>query len=486
MADDSLCEKDELLARQLGRRDFLALIGAGAASLVTSRLRFLQAAPAVGRPNIIVIVADDLGYADIGVHGCKDIPTPNIDSIAQNGVRFTNAYVSCPVCSPTRAGLMTGRYQQRFGHEFNPGGQLRSPSVKFGLPLSQVTLADILKGDGYATGLVGKWHLGQDPEFHPMKRGFDEYFGFLGGSHSYVDAKADPNNLIIRGTEPVDEKEYLTDAFTREALAFIDRRKAQPFFLYLTYSAVHNPLQATDKYLARFAGIADQRRRTYAAMLSAMDDGIGAVIAKLKSSGLYDDTMLFFISDNGGPSFPDRGNASSNVPLRATKGTVYEGGIRVPFLLQWPNRLPQGITYDKPVISLDFLPTAIGPARARVPAGHAIDGVNLMPYIRGRRSTPPHDILFWRFGQQHAVREGNWKLVRLAQQSDELYDLASDISESNNLAAVKPDVVQKLSEELAAWESGLSAPLWQPTGPARTTTPRRQARPGRRLAPTER
>jgi arylsulfatase A-like enzyme len=484
MADDSVCEKDELLARQVGRRDFLALIGVGAASLVTSRLRFLQAAPAVGRPNIIVIVADDLGYADIGVHGCKDIPTPNIDSIAQNGVRFTNAYVSCPVCSPTRAGLMTGRYQQRFGHEFNPG-QVTSPSVKFGLPLSQVTLADILKGDGYATGLVGKWHLGQDPEFHPMKRGFDEYFGFLGGSHSYVDAKADPRNLILRGTEPADEKEYLTDAFTREALAFIDRRKAQPFFLYLTYNAVHNPLQATKKYLDRFASIADERRRTYAAMLSAMDDGIGAVLAKLRQSGIHDDTLVFFISDNGGPSFPDRGNASNNLPLRATKGTVYEGGIRVPFLLQWPNRLPRGRAYDNPVISLDILPTAAAAARAQLPAGPAIDGVDLMPYIRGRRSTSPHDILFWRFGQQHAVRKGNWKLVRLAQQPDELYDLASDISESNNLAAAKPDVVQKLSEELAAWESGLSPPLWQPMGPQRNR-PRSQARPGRRLAPTGR
>jgi arylsulfatase A-like enzyme len=285
----------------------------------------------------------------------------------------------------------------------------------------------------------------------------------------------------------VDEKEYLTDAFTREALAFIDRRKAQPFFLYLTYNAVHNPLQATDKYLARFAGIADQRRRTYAAMLSAMDDGIGAVIAKLKSSGLYGDTMIFFLSDNGGPSFPDRGNASSNVPLRATKGTVYEGGIRVPFLLQWPRRLPGGKTYDQSVISLDILPTLAGAARARLAADVKIDGVNLMPHVMGQSSiSRPHYALFWRFGQQHAVREGNWKLVRLAQQPDELYDLASDISESNNLAAVKPDIVQKLSDELAAWESGLSPPLWQPMGPAPTTTPRRQARPGRRLAPTER
>jgi len=465
MPKDQVPEDELLPSGQIGRRDFLALLGAGAAALLTDRLRVLEAAVQPGKANIIVIVADDLGYADIGVHGCKDIPTPNIDSIAQNGVRFTNAYVSCPVCSPTRAGILTGRYQERFGHEFNPG-PLKVTDVDVGLPVSQVTVANVLKSAGYATGIVGKWHLGAAPHFQPQKRGFDEFFGFLDGSHSYLDLKASMPAPIFRGTEPVDEKEYLTDAFTREAVSFIERHKSEPFFLYLTYNAVHVPMQATQKYLDRFPGIANERRRTYAAMLSAMDDGIGAVLAKLKEAGILDNTMVVFISDNGGPSFPDRGNASNNSPLRATKGTVYEGGIRVPLLLQWPRRLPGGKTYDNPVISLDILPTAAAAGRARLPADLKVDGVNLLPYVRGRRTGQPHDILFWRFGEPRAVRKGNWKLVKIPQQSDELYDLASDISESKNLAAEKPEIVEELGKALAAWESELIAPLWGRAGTA--------------------
>jgi arylsulfatase A-like enzyme len=252
----------------LTRRSFL-LSTAGAA--------LAQRSPK--KPNVIVILADDLGYGDIPG---TDIPTPNIDSIARNGVRFTNGYVSCPVCSPTRAGLMTGRYQTRFGHEFNPGPATEAES-DFGLPLSEKPLPVYMKELGYATGLVGKWHLGYKPEFHPMKRGFDEYFGFLGGAHSYLDANADRANAILRGTTPVDEKEYLTDAFTREAVAFIDKRAgSQPFFLYLTYNAVHGPMHASEARMKRFESISDAKRRTYATMLAALDDGVGQVLAKLR------------------------------------------------------------------------------------------------------------------------------------------------------------------------------------------------------------
>ena len=270
------------------------------------------------RPNILLIVGDDMGYADVGVHGCKDIPTPHIDSIAKNGVRCSSGYVSGPYCSPTRAALLTGRYQQRFGHEFNPGPPVEA-NIGVGLSLKEKTLADRLKDAGYATALVGKWHLGHDKKFHPLNRGFQEYFGFLGGAHSYTNAKADGNNPVMRGFDVIDEKEYLTDAFAREALAFIDRNKSKPFFLYLAFNAVHAPLQAPPKYRDRFADITDQRRRTYAAMMSAMDDAIGRVLGTLKENKLEENTLVFFISDNGGPPV----NGSTNGTLRGYKAVSY-------------------------------------------------------------------------------------------------------------------------------------------------------------------
>ncbi len=239
----------------------------------------------------MLLVADDLGYGELSIQGCKDIPTPNIDSIAKNGVRFTNGYVSCPVCSPTRAGLMTGRYQQRFGHELNPG-PAEAAETQFGLPLTETTFANRLKSLGYATGMVGKWHLGYKPEFHPMKRGFDEFFGFLGGAHSYVDPLTKSANPVLRGTQPFEEKEYLTDAFAREAVAFIERRKNEAFFLYLPFNAVHAPLQTPDKYISRFPSIADSKRRTFAGMQSAMDDAVGRVLAKLRQIGQEENTLI--------------------------------------------------------------------------------------------------------------------------------------------------------------------------------------------------
>jgi arylsulfatase A-like enzyme len=416
-----------------------------------------------GKPNIVLIVADDLGYGDIGCHGGRQIPTPHIDSLAAHGVRCTSGYVTCPVCSPTRAGLLTGRYQQRFGHEFNPGPPAAAPA-NFGLPLSEKTLADRLKALGYATGMVGKWHLGFKPEYHPLSRGFDEFFGFLGGAHSYVNARADGTNPILRGRETIDEKEYLTDAFTREATAFINRRKDAPFFLYLTFNAVHAPMQAPEKYLARFGGIRNERRRTYAAMLSAMDDGIGQVLDTLRREGLEENTLVFFISDNGGPP---QANASRNTPLSGAKGTVMEGGIRVPFLVQWPTKLPQGKVFDAPVVSLDILPTAIAAAGGQIDAGAKLDGVNLLPYLTGENQSPPHDALYWRFGEARAIRSGNWKLVRPVSTSPQLFDLAADVGETKNLAAEKPDVLRDLESRLGKWDAELAKPLWRGQGGAK-------------------
>ena len=292
----------------------LLVLGATAAPVVAAE----QPRP----PNILFIVGDDMGYADVGFHGCQDIPTPHLDSLAASGVRFTNGYVSGPYCSPTRAGLLTGRYQQRFGHEFNPSGSN-------GLPIRETTIADRLKAAGYVTGLVGKWHLGAQPAMQPQQRGFREFFGFLAGAHSYFNVAG-----ILRGTTPVTELDYTTDAFGREACSFIATHQGRSWFLYLAFNAVHTPMDATSDRLKRFAAIADPRRRAYAAMMFAMDEAIGRVRQQLVATGQERDTLVVFISDNGGPTMPGvTVNASSNRPLRGSKRTTLEGGIRVPIVL---------------------------------------------------------------------------------------------------------------------------------------------------------
>src|SRR5262245_31692473 len=414
------------------------------------------------KPNIIFIVGDDMGYADEGFHGCQDIPTPNLDNLAKASVRCTNGYVSGPYCSPTRAGLMTGRYQTRFGHEFNAG----APGS--GLPLTETMIAARLKSAGYATGLVGKWHLGSEPQFHPQKRGFDEFFGFLGGAHDYFEDQG-----ILRGTQQVDEKEYLTDAFGREAVEFIERHKNAPFFLYLAFNAVHTPMQADDPRLKKFASISDDRRRTYAAMMSAMDDAIGKVRKKLDDAGLTQNTLVTFISDNGGPTMPGTTvNASSNKPLRGSKRTTLEGGIRVPFLVSWPEKIKPAV-YDKPVIQLDLNATALTAAGVSIQPDWKLEGADLVPFISGTNSAAPHETLYWRFGQQMAIRHGDYKLVRYDTNADtltgangqpvssaQLYNLKDDISESKDLAKTMPDKVNELQAKWDTWNKSNVAPLW--------------------------
>jgi arylsulfatase A-like enzyme len=425
-----------------------------------------RAAEKARRPNILILLADDLGYADVGFQGCKDIPTPNIDSLAKGGVRCTNGYVSGPYCSPTRAGLMTGRYQTRFGHEFNPGGK----GPEQGLPLSETTMADRLGAAGYATGWVGKWHLGSVAKFHPSKRGFKETFGFLDGAHAYFPEKGAP---ILRGTEVVPEKEYLTDAFAREAVAFIDRHKSEPFFLYLAFNAVHTPMQATEDRLKKF-DIPNKMRHTYAAMTLAMDEGIGRVLDKLRAEKLEEDTLIFFFSDNGGPVMKGTTiNGSRNTPLRGSKRTTLEGGIRVPFAVVWKGKLPAGKTYDQPVIQLDIQPTALAAAGVDVQTDWKLDGVNLLPYLEGKNAAAPHDTLYWRFGEQMAIRQGDWKLVRYDPAADgddktkgatpaKLYNLAQDIGEANDLSAKEPDKLKELEAVWQKWNATLAKPLWGP------------------------
>jgi arylsulfatase A-like enzyme len=347
---------------------------------------------------------------------------------------------------------MTGRYQQRFGHEFNSGG----PGG--GLPLGETTLADRLQAASYATCAVGKWHLGGKPEFHPLARGFDEFFGFLGGAHTYFARRGG----ILRGRDPVEEREYLTDAFGREACGFLDRVGERPFLLYLAFNAVHTPLEADDQRLAKFAGIADRTRRTYAAMLSALDDNVGRVMAKLRDRGLDKDTIVFFISDNGGPVMPGTTvNGSSNAPLGGSKRQTLEGGVRVPFVVSWPGRIPPG-RYEQPVIQLDIAPTVLAAAEVTAPDA-AFDGVNLLPFLSGSDRGPPHDTLFWRFGEQMAIRRGEWKLVRWGtnettlpgEQWPKLFRLSSDIGESRDLAAEEPAKVAELEAAWQAWNREL-------------------------------
>jgi len=431
------------------------------------------------KPNILVIVSDDHGYGDVGAYGCKDIPTPHLDSLAENGVRFTSGYVSCSYCSPTRAALMTGRYQQRFGHEFNPGPAL-VPGKNIGLPLSETLLPQHLKAAGYTTGIVGKWHLGYEKERHPMNRGFDEFFGFLGGSHSYVDLPPTGGNPIMRGWEAVPETEYLTDAFRRESLAFIDRRAAQaqaPWFLYLAFNAVHGPMDAATRYAGRFENLTGVRK-TYATMLTSMDDAIGAVLARLRKHDMEENTLIFFVADNGGP---ESVNASDNGPLRGAKGNAWEGGIRVPFMAQWKGTLPAGKTYDQPVIQLDFLPTALAAAGVEPKPEWNLEGVNLLPYLTGENTDAPHEALYWRFGAQMAVRMGDWKLVKAtggddlrSQPADArhtvvtdpagagLYHLGDDIGETTNLADREPEKVKQLAAAWTEWNRRNITPVWFP------------------------
>lgn len=437
------------------RREVLT---AGAASAAMLAMGGAHAQPE--RPNIVLILADDLGYGGIGCQGDQEIPTPHIDALAATGVRMTNGYVTCPVCAPTRAGLMTGRYQQRFGFETNPGPEAYA-DPNFGLPRSEKTLAERLKELGYATGMFGKWHIGYKPGLTPPDRGFDEFFGFLGGANDYFPptGRRAGRQPILRGTNTVEEKEYLTDAFGREAVSFIERHKDHPFFCYLPFNAVHSPLQADSKYLKRFEHIADQKRRTHCAMVSAMDDNIGRVMDALRKHGLEERTLVFFISDNGGPT-PQ--TTSSNAPLRGYKGQVLEGGIRVPFIVRWKGRLPEGKVYDRPVISLDVVPTVLAAAGKPVGPADKLDGVDLVPYLAGAKSGMPHEALFWRFHDQRAIRQGDWKLVRTNQDPRwRLYHLERDIAEARDLADREPAKLKELEKMWNAWNAELKDPLWR-------------------------
>jgi len=455
----------------------------------------LHAADATAKPNIVYIVVDDLGYSELGSYGGKGIPTPHLDALAAGGARFTSGYVTAPFCAASRAALMTGRYQTRFGFEFNPiGAKNAAPGI--GLPVAEKTVADRLRDVGYATGLVGKWHLGGTEPFHPQRRGFDEFFGFLHEGHYYVrppwqgvttwlrrkklpdggqgrwtspdgrivwsthlgsnEPEYDTGNPLLRSSQPVDEKANLTDAFTREACDFIGRHRSQPFFLYLAYSAVHSPMQGTDEYMKKFAHIEDIQRRIFAAMLAHFDDSVGKVLAELRKSGVEENTLVVFLGDNGGPT---EELTSSNAPLRGGKGDLWDGGIRVPFIVSWKNRIPAGRIVDASVASIDATATALELANAG-PSQKQLDGINLMPLLTGKMAEVPERTLFWRVGQKNALRSGNWKLIRDGKEW-QLYDLANDIGETTNLASKEPARVQQLTSLWDKWNAEQIEPLWR-------------------------
>lgn len=456
--------------------------------ITVTSLAFASLGQAADQPNIIVLLADDLGYGELSCQGNPEIPTPHIDSIAANGVRFTDGYVTGPNCSPSRAGFMSGRIPTRFGYENNPIGP-RNEDPAIGFPASEVTIAETLQDEGYVTGIIGKWHLGGTAAYHPFRHGFEEFFGFTHEGHYFVpppwngvttmlrrktipgggegrwigkkkliyhtwpsnEPDYDANNPIVRGGQPIEEHEYFTDAITREAVDFIDRHDDKPFFLYVPYNAVHSPLQGADAYMRKFAHIEDIQRRIFAAMLANMDDSVGDILNQLRKLGLEENTIVFFLSDNGGPT---KELTSSNLPLRAGKGAMHEGGLRVPFMVQWKGTIPAGKVYDKPVTSLDIYATAAANAKAVAPKN--IEGVDLVPYLTGIISGRPHETLFWRQGGKAGLRHGDWKLVRMGGRKNvgnakwELYDLSNDLSEENNLAKENPE---RLAELVEIWET---------------------------------
>ncbi len=410
------------------------------------------AVQAVERPNVVIILADDLGYGDVGFNGAADIPTPNLDALAKDGVRFANGYSSHPFCSPMRAGLMSCRYQHRFGYVTNVA--FDPHNTRLGLPTSQTTLAERMRQAGYQTGMVGKWHLGAAAPFHPLKRGFDFFYGFLGGGHDYfiVDTTAQLSEnykaALDNNGQPAGLDGYLTEVLTDQALRFMGQAdKMKPYFLYVAYNAPHGPLQAPDEIIARFDSIADPKRRTYAAMVASMDEQIGRLLSEIDARGERESTLVVFLSDNGGP---ENANASDNGPLRGQKGDVYEGGIHVPFLMRMPGTLPAGKVFDSPVISIDAARTALELAGAEI--SPELEGVNLIPHVCGESSGPPHAALFWRMerDQKTAVRRGDDKLC-VVDGNAELFNLKNDLGEASDLTSGKPEVVAELQQLFEDW-----------------------------------
>jgi len=404
------------------------------------------------KPNIIVLLLDDAGYADFGFMGSKDLKTPNIDKLASGGVVFTDAHVSATVCGPSRAGIMTGRYQQRFGFECNPS------SDSCGVDLNELTIASAMKQAGYTTAAFGKWHLGDKPGYRPNERGFDYYWGFLSGSRSYFfdeqksDKPGDPH-AITENLNQVSFEGYLTDRLGEKAADFIGEHKDKPFFIYWAPNAVHTPMEATTEDLALFE---NHPRQKLAAMTWALDRAVGHIVDKLENEGLLENTLIFFLSDNGGA----HNNQSTNFPLKGYKGNKFEGGHRVPFFVSWPSGIKGGQTFTGLTSSLDIFATALDGAKSDFTKMRPLDGVSLIPFLKGEKQGDPHPELFWRKDKMAAARVGNFKLIRVENLPSVMYNLADDLGETVNLATKDQKDFHELNTELDNWEKETIAPLW--------------------------
>lgn len=459
------------------------------------------------KPNIIILLADDLGKYDISLYGGKAAPTPQIDSLAASGVTFTDGYVSASICSPSRAGLLTGRYQERFGHEYQPGDRYPknnleyyafkylintnnwrlNPKIEYpneasiatqGLPQSEITFADLAKKQGYATAIIGKWHLGHNKGFFPLDRGFDYHYGFYQAFSLYTPEDDNPDIInhhhkdftdkmiwgngrvgigqIRRDTTIIHNKAYLTETFADEAEAFIDKNKTKPFLLYVPFNAPHTPFQVRKKYYDRFPNVKDENKRVYFAMISALDDAIGRIVAKVKKEGLEENTLIIFASDNGGADYTF---ATTNAPLKGGKFSHFEGGINVPFALSWKGKIKPHTVYKTPVSSLDIFSTVAAVTHSGLPKDRVYDGVDLISTVNENKEA--HKNLYWRSGDAKAIRSGDWKLIISGKTHEEwLYNLANDKSETTDLAAKNPEKVKELQTALQNWEKGLVKPLW--------------------------
>lgn len=417
-------------------------------------LSSVSAAAQQDNPNVLFIILDDAGYNDFGFMGSKDLLTPNIDALAKAGVVFTDAHVSASVSGPSRAGILTGRYQQRFGYECNPSKATQ------GIRPDEITIADAFKSKGYKTYAVGKWHQGATAELHPNKRGFDHFYGFLGGSRSYFYNKKTDNPQNIEGHlqhngEQINPKKYLTYEFGDIASTFINQSGETPFMMYLAFNAPHTPMHATKEDLARFEG---HERKVLAAMTYAVDKAIGDVVSTLKRSGKFDNTLIFFVSDNGGSPYND----ANNFPLKGTKGNKFEGGLRIPFIMTYGDKIPKGIKYDGLTSTLDMFATAVGAANIDKSAlKNPLDGVNLIPYVDTNRKKEPHKELFWRKNERRAMRYGDYKYIEITDVGHRLYNLASNLDEDIDLSEKEPKILSYMQKKLKAWETELVNPiLW--------------------------
>lgn len=437
---------------------------------------------ATSKPNIVILYSDDAGYADFGFQpNCVDEMkklTPHIDTIARDGVRFTNAYMTGCVCSPSRAGLMTGRYQERFGYDNN-----LPPGFKSGVDLTETFGVKRLQKMGYKTGLIGKWHLGYPDGYQPNQRGFDWFYGLLQGSRGYFPYdKASPHRVILENDQPTPEEGYVTDRFGDAACRFIEKYKEDPFYLFVSFTAPHSPNQPRKEDAKRTAHISQKRRQSYAGLIVSLDDNVGKILKSIKEHGLEKNTIVIFTNDNGGQT----ATGADNTPLKGKKGTLWEGGVRVPWAMRWPEKIKAGGVIDQPIISMDILPTFVEASGQQSHANWKLDGRSFLPLITGAKKELPVRALHWRqhgSGGSIAVREGQWKLIHNRKESGaepELYNLNQDISESNNTASEHPEVVQRLAQKMKVWESQLKDPLWGPGSKGHVASPKGKAKGGRK------